>query len=133
MSVPSNSIPAWQTELALISVDGEVADLRDLAEIWLRQAPRLLSEIKVGLDRKDFSQVHIAAHTLKGSLQILCAEDLGPAALELETAAVRGLIPDEVALLTRLEAQLASLSSQVSAFLNATPEASSYPQLIEEQ
>ncbi|WP_010582838.1 Hpt domain-containing protein [Schlesneria paludicola] len=108
----------WNVGVALAGVDGEVADLRDLAEIWLRQAPRLVADIKEGLKRRDLQGVHISAHTLKGSLQILCAEELGAAARELELAAFGGNVPDEDELLIRLESQLAALSCQVSRFLS---------------
>lgn len=108
----------WNADITLESVDGEMADLRDLAVIWMRQAPRLVSEIKDALRRRDLPSVHISAHTLKGSLQILCAEELGSAALELERAALFGSIPDEKELLARLESQLNSLSLQISQFLN---------------
>jgi HPt (histidine-containing phosphotransfer) domain-containing protein len=76
----------WSDTLALINVDGDVNDLKDLLAVWLRQTPRLLGELVVAIQCKNSESLHLAAHTLKGSLQILGMAAASELAAALETA-----------------------------------------------
>ena len=113
-------IPAdlvWNTHSALLNVDGEVVDLKYLLGIWLKQTPQLMAEMRTALETSDGEKLHQAAHKLKGSLQILCAEDLCSAAVDLEDAGRKGQLGNGSQLFAKLESQITLLSQQVVNFL----------------
>ena len=50
------------------NVDGDEALLREIVEIFLPDAERLIREIEQAIQKRDASRLHRSAHTLKGSL-----------------------------------------------------------------
>ena len=88
-----------------------------MIEIFLRQMPELLSDIRNALENSDSTKLEIAAHTLKGSLQILCADDACSVAAELEIAGKTGRFSDGLKRLSQLEAELAGVAEQITKFL----------------
>jgi voltage-gated potassium channel len=52
----------------LKNVDGDEALLREIVDIFLPDAERLLREIEQAIQERDASRLHRSAHTLKGSL-----------------------------------------------------------------
>ena len=116
----SDSLPiglVWNLESALKGVDGCVSDLRDMLEIFLRQAPALMSDIRSALEKNDPKKLHLAAHTLKGSLQILCADEACAVAGELESLGNKGQTAGGVQLLSKMESQLAGVLKGINEFL----------------
>ena len=109
----------WNEQLALEIVDGCISDLKDLLEIWLRQSPRLLSDIRSALESHDAKKLHLAAHTLRGSLQIFCTDVDHSAAAALEAVGRIGQTPNEIDLFTKLEVEIALVTQQVVVFLKA--------------
>ena len=109
---------AWNPDLALANVDGYLADLKELLGIWLRETPRLLSDIRDSLDHEHAKGLHLAAHTLRGGLYILGATNAASAAEALETSAASGQTVDGVELFSQLERELAPVTQQVTTFLN---------------
>ena len=107
----------WDAELALANLDDCLEDLKDLLEIFLRQTPRLLRDIRSALENNDAQKLHIASHTLRGSLQILCADAAESLAGALETAGQQGRIADGTQLLPKLEEELAVITQQVQTYL----------------
>jgi HPt (histidine-containing phosphotransfer) domain-containing protein len=107
----------WDVRSALANVDGHVSELKYLLEVWLRQIPQFNSEIRLGIENRDGKRIQLAAHTLIGSLQILCAEEFCPAAVSLEDAGRSGQTSDVHVLFDQLESQLASLSGRAADFL----------------
>ena len=105
-------------QLALESVDGSAPDLRGLLEIWLRMAPQLLSDIRCALDNDEPEKLVLAAHTLKGSLQILCAEEACRYAAELEAAGQKRLVSSAAGVLPKLVAEIADITELVTKYLN---------------
>src|SRR4051812_17025255 len=55
-------------ELAMSRVGGDVELLKELAELFLEEYPRLLAEIRAGYEHGDAKQVESSAHGLKGSV-----------------------------------------------------------------
>ena len=108
----------WDVKNALSNADDRVSDLKELLEIWLRQSPKLVSQIRSALENDEAEKVQIAAHTLKGSLQILCADQVCRAALELENAGRTRQLSDGMALLRQLEEQLGQIRPKIIDFLN---------------
>ena len=54
----------WEVKNALANADDRVSDLKELLEIWLRQSPKLLSQIRIALENGDAKKLELAAHTL---------------------------------------------------------------------
>ena len=107
----------WSVEQAMSSTDDCIEDLQVLLEIWLRQSQTLLKEIRSSLLNRDSAMLRQAAHTLKGSLQILCAENAAEAALGLEYAGRDQRVDDGAALLAELESELDQIRPKVEEFL----------------
>ena len=118
MTDPVPAGGAWTVQLALESVDGSEPDLRGLLEIWLRLSPRLLCDIRSALENDDAENLLLAAHTLKGSLLILCAEEACLYAAKLEAAGQKRQLSSAAGLLTKLEAEIAVISRLVTAYMN---------------
>ena len=111
--------PAWNLESALKGVDGCVSDLRELLEIFLRQAPALMSNIRSALESHDAKKLHLAAHTLKGSLQILRAGDACAFAAALEALGNKGQTDGGGQLLSELDTEMASVLKGITEFLES--------------
>ena len=107
----------WNIELAKSSTDDCIEDLQELLEIWLRQSQILLKEIRTSLLNRDSAMLRQAAHTLKGSLQILCAENAAKVALGLEYAGRDQRVDDGAALLVELESELDQIRPKIEEFL----------------
>ena len=108
---------AWNLESALKGVDGCASDLRELLEIFLRQTPALMVDIRSALESHDAKKLHLAAHTLKGSLQILCADEACAVAAELEALGNKGQTDSGGQLLSKLDTELASVLKGITDFL----------------
>ncbi len=65
-------------------VGGDVDLLREIVDLFVRDCPRLLREIRQGLQEDNPLQVEKAAHSLKGSVSNFAAEAAVQAALRLE-------------------------------------------------
>jgi HPt (histidine-containing phosphotransfer) domain-containing protein len=116
MTDRSQTGPVWDAERALAYVDGYVEDLRDVLEIWLHQGPKLLSDIREALEGDDAQRLHLAAHTMKGSLQILGARSTASAEA-LEALGQAGQTTGGSEWLARLENEFQILNPQISMFL----------------
>lgn len=97
-------------------------DLKNLLKIFLRETPRLLSDIRTAVENSETQRLHLAAHTLPGSLQILCADDAEFKAGAMETAGKHDRTAVAVTLLPKLEHELAMITLQVTTFLNTCAE-----------
>lgn len=118
MNIPSAETRVWDEKLAMANVDGNVQDLKELLEIWLRQTPCLLFDIRTALENNDHGSLHLAAHTLKGSLQILGIEAAVSISQALENAGRTELTSDGMNLLIQLESELNLVTPQILFFLN---------------
>lgn len=56
-----------------------------LCALFLEEAPTLMTSIREAVDTEDAPLLRRAAHTLKGSVSVFCADEAREAALELET------------------------------------------------
>ncbi|MEI6541170.1 MAG: Hpt domain-containing protein [Planctomycetota bacterium] len=122
MTEPLQSDHGWNPERVLVSVDDCLVDLKNLLEIFLRETPRLLSDIRTAVENSEAQRLHLAAHTLRGSFQILCADDAELTAGAMETAGKHGKTAVAVTLLPKLEHELAMITLQVTTFLNTCAE-----------
>lgn len=110
----------WDPETALSFTEGDRDDLKELIEIWLNQLPTLMQAMSEGLDERDAPKLELAAHTLRGSLQILTQGDVINLAAQLEMA---GRNEDFVAarpLYEQMQQRMALLEGDVRGFLTAS-------------
>jgi HPt (histidine-containing phosphotransfer) domain-containing protein len=82
--------PCWNREAALKSLDGDAELLVELAEIFLEGCEPLLERVGRAIDANDSTELHYAAHTLKGSIANFFAQDARDAAQALEMAGRAG-------------------------------------------
>ncbi len=74
----------FDLDVAMAHVGGEVELLAELAELFLKDYPRLLKEMKDAISQVDPSVLERAAHTLKGRLAFFGVHRMGEQALGLE-------------------------------------------------
>jgi HPt (histidine-containing phosphotransfer) domain-containing protein len=72
----------WQG--ALRNLEGDEAFLFELSEMFLHQNPSMLAAVEEALSREDGDELRRAAHSLKGSAQVIGGRATAAAALELE-------------------------------------------------
>jgi CheY-like chemotaxis protein len=72
----------WDEAVSLVGGDREL--LKEVAKIFLEDAPGLLSKIKEAIRRQDAAALERAAHTLKGQASSFLAGPASEAALKLE-------------------------------------------------
>jgi CheY-like chemotaxis protein len=106
----------FDREEALSRVGGDWDLLRDLAEIFLRECPRMMNDIRAAIESGDSMRLKCAAHSLKGSVDNFAAPAAFQEALRLEQLARSGQwteVPETCKLLetevNRLQPALASL------------------------
>lgn len=75
---------------ALHTTGGNQMLLKDVAEAFLDECPRLLETLKAAVGAADGSKLRIAAHTFKGNLASLGALGAAERAYRLETMGVQG-------------------------------------------
>lgn len=61
-------VSGWDVHTALQRVNGDEELLREIAEIFLQQTPKLLADLRKAATLKEFNQIESAAHTLKGEI-----------------------------------------------------------------
>ena len=104
-----NSPPFDVTE-ALNRVDGDKEFLIEMAELFLTEYPRFLSQLQTAVKNKEGDTIVYAAHTLKGSVGNFVAADAFEAALNLEEVGRQGDLSRAPAALEQLESALNRLT-----------------------
>jgi len=74
----------FDLDIALERVGGDEELLKEIADLFIGDAPQLLEAIRVAIEANDGSALHRAAHSLKGSVANFGAEKAVEKALELE-------------------------------------------------
>jgi HPt (histidine-containing phosphotransfer) domain-containing protein len=119
MSNETEHIPDWSAQAVLESLDGSVDDLRQLYEIWQRQCPKLMTEIRDAVQNSNASGLAQAAHTLKGSLQILCADRATGLAADLEMLGRRSQLGTASELFVRLDHEVTAIVTTFSHYMTS--------------
>jgi two-component system sensor histidine kinase/response regulator len=116
----SESTDRFDDAAALARVEGDFSLLREMAELFLKNYPVLLKEIRRAIEKEDAKSLERAAHTLKGSVGNFPARAAFEAARELERLARRGEFARAVTAcralgdeLERLKPRLQSLEKEV--------------------
>jgi two-component system, sensor histidine kinase and response regulator len=114
MSVHSGSEVLDRT-VALARVGGDEELLKEIAELFLEEYPRALSEIHQALDAGDSKALERSAHGLKGAVANFGARAVVDAAFELEQLGRAQELGPATEALLHLEQALAALHEELAA------------------
>ena len=101
---------------ALSRVDGDGELMASLLDIFFTEASPMMNAIRAAVTSNDPEKLEKAAHRLKGSTSIFCAEDTTQAALALEKMGRAGDITKAAEAFARLEQQMTSLQAALKQF-----------------
>jgi HPt (histidine-containing phosphotransfer) domain-containing protein len=97
---------ALDREGALERLGGDPQLLRDVAQTFRVEAPRLLGLIRAAVAAGDANTMRRAAHTLHGSAGVFAAAGIMSLARQLEEVGISGRMEEAPAALAALEAHL---------------------------
>jgi signal transduction histidine kinase/DNA-binding response OmpR family regulator len=113
LSAPSEVPPSEESEFdwsgALDSVQGDRELLRSVAEAALCEVPDLIAKVRQAVAEKDPAALHVAAHTLKGSIRYFGASSAFDLAYELEQMGRQGNLDGAEETLAALEQEIERL------------------------
>jgi two-component system, sensor histidine kinase and response regulator len=98
--------------LARVEDDSTLAE--EMIELYLDSSPRLLAEIESGIKQQNPSVIRNAAHTLKGALQNLSADNGAKVALQLEQQGMSGEMTDVESSLAALKQELDRIQAELT-------------------
>ncbi|MEE9276689.1 MAG: response regulator [bacterium] len=102
-------------KLGRLQEEDEDDVVKEMAEIFLREAPRHLSAIRESMGRADAASMEVAAHTLKGSSTILGARRMAALSGGLEEMAAAGEVLGAGPRLAQLEAEFRRVRRELEA------------------
>ena len=100
---------SFEWDAALESVGGDEAMLRELAEMFFVECPKLMQQIREHIVGADGPELRRAAHTLKGSAHVFGAEATAEAAHRLEEIGREAAFADAEEALALLDDEVARL------------------------
>jgi CheY-like chemotaxis protein len=109
--------PAFDIESALGLLGGDAATLREIAEIFLTELPRMRAELARAIDAVDPIAVRLAAHALKGSLGAFAARPALDAARILERLGAEDRLETADESFLALEREVARLIPELQALV----------------
>lgn len=105
-------------DLTLARLGGDAALLGDIARIFMRTVPPLLTSIRDALEHNDLERVYIESHSLKGAVGSVEAPEVLKSVVDLETharnheaGAAAAAFADAESVIQRLSTELAALVS----------------------
>ena len=108
---PASKILDYQA--ALGRVGGDLELLREIAELFQQECPRVMRDLREALSRGDLAAAGRAAHSLKGSAANFEAVQLVDAALKIERLTHGGRIEEAAAAYDVLDRAVGSLLSEL--------------------
>jgi len=114
MSVPL-SAPQIDREVALARVGGDVQLLKEIAQLFLEDYPRVLQELREAMAQGDAKGVERTAHGIKGSVSNFGASDAVEAARIVEALGRAERLEEVSQVVHTLELALAALRPQLEA------------------
>jgi HPt (histidine-containing phosphotransfer) domain-containing protein len=99
-------------------VDGDLDLLRDLAALFAEEAPRLLGQIELAIQRGSAIELEKASHKMKGSVLQFSAAAAASAALELEQKGRSGSVAGAEVMLDGLRNEIALLEEALRTMLS---------------
>jgi CheY-like chemotaxis protein len=108
--------PVFDVGTVLDSLDGDSELLREVAGIFLAQAPKHMEKIRAAISDQDAKVLARAAHALKGSAANLLAQGVVTAASQLEEFGRAGSVAGCKEILVSLEVELRKLEAALGEF-----------------
>ncbi len=119
---PQQAAQTWDPDVALDSVKGDRDLLRIVVKTYLEEAPRLVTRMKDSLGQSNGAELNMAAHSLKGSLRFLAAEQGFQLAYQLELMGRDSDFEKAPDTLSSLEAFLSKLTPSLRTHLEQADE-----------
>jgi HPt (histidine-containing phosphotransfer) domain-containing protein len=116
------SAPAFSREEALRNVGGDDAILAEMVELFAIECPKQLAEISAAYQNGDRVALSRAAHTLKGSVSLLGAEESRAAAQRLEIIGREGNLDEFPQAWAELQRHIDELLRDIVALESAHPQ-----------
>lgn len=104
----------FDLEAALERVGGDQELLKEIAGLFLEDAPGLLDLVRDAIEKNDASALQRAAHSLKGSVANFGAEETVEAAFQLEQMGANGKLDGAKDVFVVLENELHKVSEKLS-------------------
>ena len=98
---------------ALERVGGDEELLKEIAELFVEDAPELIEKLRGAVAAGDAAGVETAAHSLKGSVANFGAEEAVAAALRLEQMGREGQLDGAPDAMENLEAEIAVVKDEL--------------------
>ena len=114
--VAKSQPPVLDREAVLEQVEGSVALLGKLTELYAGIAPQMMDDISQAVRLGDGEALQRAAHALKGCIANLGAKRAGAVALHLEDIGRSGDLRDAEAVFSRLETEIAWFTEELTEF-----------------
>ena len=102
---------------ALTRVAGDEEMLRELVEIFLKESPAWLSQVQASVGKQEADGLFRAAHDIKGSTEVFCAEPAARAAQQLEKMGRQGDLDGADEALGALKAELVWVRNALEEYL----------------
>jgi PAS domain S-box-containing protein len=116
-ATPEGGDSIWDYQAALDHVDGDLPFLRELAKVFLNEAPNSMQMLREALTTPNMPALERAAHRMKGSAASLAAPAVFTAAEELESRARDGDLENSRTASAALEKQIGSFQAALADFL----------------
>ena len=116
MAVKEQTIsgPVLDHEVAMARVGGDVELLKELAQLFLEEYPRLMAELRAAYEHGDATQVEHTAHGLKGSVANFGAKRAVDAAYQIEQLGRAGKLGPVADALQSLDLALLALHAELA-------------------
>lgn len=105
---------------ALARLDGDTDLLREVVSLFLEECPRLMAELRRGVEARDGPSVFRTAHTLKGSVGNLSGAQVFECAGRLESLGRQGDLDGAGSCLDRLEHAVCELCESLEAYVRGS-------------
>ena len=99
---------------ALERVGGDQELLKEIADLFLDDAPNSLASVRAAIEANDGAALQRSAHSLKGSVANFGAEEAVDAAFRLEKMGADGKLDGAMAVFAELENELQTVSEGLS-------------------
>ena len=106
--------PILDQEVAMLRVGGDAELLREIAQLFLEEYPRLMEELRLAHQQGDAKQVERTAHGLKGSVANFGAKRAVDAAFQIEQLGRGGTLDPVGEVLQSLDLLLLALHGELS-------------------
>jgi HPt (histidine-containing phosphotransfer) domain-containing protein len=108
-SISAESVVTWDMAKTLEQLDGDATLLREVIEIFLNEAPKHLTALRLAVNQGIAATVESVAHSLKGELGYLGQPEISKKAQEIEAMGRSSNIEHAARLLPQLEADITTL------------------------